>query len=359
MASEDDHLQAFSQASFDRLLGRFPSLAPRDLLQIGKLIYAQAQSPHARGFVNTTCILTAKPMSQSLLSSLYTCLRSSMNSKKSMRFDLLGGVFGFFERLLSGTDTVQEEADPKFVAFLVELIVTLPFQTSDEVSMLLLKIQSLFPLAEECRAGASLLDCTFVCLHGLSAALSFLLRSFPSLNPASLQEDPSLATTTATSGSNSTGSSRSLTRVPLMFTWRRPDLPASPEALEELISGQIPVSELLMKISNAASSQRAKKQRDMIDADEDVDDEEVEMQLESEDDCESEDGGASSEEFEAMLMEHESQKQQGGTAKPNKKESSAIAKAKKSAKAKKTFKATHSNSKKQSAAKKVLNKSKP
>ena len=295
MASADAHLQAFSQASFERLMGRFPSLAPRDLLQISRLIWNT--QPQARGFINSPCPLTGKPQSQSLLSALYTCLRSAAG-KKTAKLDLLSGMFGFFERLMTDSSTT-EAVGPEYIAFLVEVLVTLPFQGVDEVSLLLMKIQSLFPLAEELLSGAAseaVINGAYVALHGFSAALGFLLRCFPSINATCLQEDQSSAPATNT---------RSLTRVAQLFTWKHPLLPVNAEALDQLISQQTPIAELLIK---AASSAQRNKKRALDEADVEAEEEEIQL----EDDCEEgeddEDGGASSEEFEAMLMNFNSQK---------------------------------------------------
>ncbi len=300
MAAEDAHLRAFSQASFDRLLGRFPSLAPRDLLQISKLIWNT--QPQARGFTNGPCILTSQSQSQSLLSVLYSRLRAS-NQKKSMKHDLLSGLFGFFERLMTSSVEANEESrDPHYIAFLVELIVTLPFQSNDEVSLLLMKIQSLFPLAEDVLGRSDLIDGVFVALHGFTASLSFLLRSFPGINAGCLQQEE--ASSALTNG-------RSLTRTPLLFNWKHPQLPSSIEALEQLISGQTPISELLIKVASAAQKQKKRAMQMVVEeAEEEAANEEIQL----EDDCEHEDddndGGASSEEFEAMLNSFNSQQQQ-------------------------------------------------
>lgn len=278
-------LEHFSQLSFDRLMTRFPSLLPRDLTNIARLQFSSL----AEG----ACGFLADDTSR--LAELYTCLQK--RNRKEKRLELLGALMASIEKYFTGEDSFGDVENAKFLKFLIEAIVTLPLTGSDEVRLLLARIQSLFAMAEDIKSAEW--NDLFGILQVLSAAIVYLIKSYPSINDIS-EED-----STTTSATTSTTTMKSVTRIVFKFEYKLNETAADEATIKEYLNTRPPLHQLFSQMKRKPVQNSSAKS--LFEEEE----EELELPELIEDDSEleeDEEGGSSSEEFEAMLKEFDSQR---------------------------------------------------
>ena len=186
--SENDHIQAYSRSSYDRLLTRTPSLVGKDLLMPSKLLFSQSskQSPSFS--------------SQSRLSFYYSSLKVS-GGKNSIKFviESLNGVFTLFESIISISRKDQDEEEvmdlstkysnnDDYIKFLIEIVFTLPFTNSEEVLHCLQRIQGIFSMSSDW-INEKRIKSQFLLLQGLSYSVNYLIKSYPQIVGMSIDQE--------------------------------------------------------------------------------------------------------------------------------------------------------------------------
>lgn len=183
--SENEHIQAYSCSSYERLTTRFPTMIGKDMLTPSKLLFQQLaltlKSPEIDGFTTTNGSIT--PCSR--LSFFYSSLKGK-NGKSGI--EALNGVFSSLEEVITRTSEssciVEDEC--KFIPFLIGLIITLPFSSSDEVLVCLQKIQSIFSMSFDWIVSQDFIKEQFILLQGLSYGINYLIKSYPQISNGSL-----------------------------------------------------------------------------------------------------------------------------------------------------------------------------
>lgn len=265
--SENDHIQAFSRNSYERLLTRFPSMISKDLLLAGKLLYRQ-------------CPTTASAQNQSKLSFYYTSLRGKTGK---VGIEALSGIFNYFESIITRTENCNDSNGISFIKFLIELIVTLPFSNSEEVLNVLQRIQGIFSMSSDwINNDEQHIEEKFTLLKGLSYSVNYLIKSYPQV----------VGMTMATEDEEETVNiyAKLVQRVPVTFEFplTESSASASVEFVQNFIANQISIPNLL----NQQNPLRKRKNLENVPAEDDedfdvtnflIDDEEI-SESESEDD---------------------------------------------------------------------------
>ena len=209
--SDNDHIRSYSRNSYERLLTRFPSMMSKDLLTPIKLLYRQLITGQGVGVLKAggegvlasgvalnpatlatlaTPVTLATPLPpatpaattdkfSSRLSFYYSSLRGKTGK---VGIEALNGVFSWFEEIISSKNEVSID----FINFIIEIIFTLPFSSSEEVLNCLQKIQVIFSdFNEFCEFGDfgdfDDLKLKFIILNGFSYSLNYLIKSYPQI----------------------------------------------------------------------------------------------------------------------------------------------------------------------------------
>lgn len=280
--SENDHIQAYSRSSYDRLLTRFPSLISKDLLTPGKLLYRQLKKSldiSASGCCGYTSGTNSTTTSR--LSFYYSSLRGKTGK---LGIEALNGVFSWFESVITGK--VVESVDlVGFNDFLIELIVTLPFSNSGEVLNCLQRIQGIFSMSVDCEEDDCIVQ-KYSLLQGLSVSVNFLIKSYPQIQGMTIEEGEE-----ATMNPTTTKSLQRITTIPFDLS-RIHDENVTIELLQEFVSKQASIPFLLSNTSSTNTGNKKRSSKAQLEHDDEdfdvtnflVDDEEISESESDEDD---------------------------------------------------------------------------
>lgn len=295
--SENDHIQAYSRSSFERISLRFPSMVSKDLLLPSKLLYRQLKKEKpadeiVEGFISSS---STSNHIVSRLSSFYSHIRGK-NGKGGI--EPLTVIFNYFEEIITSKQSFEDkillntEDLDGFIKFILELVCTLPFSNSEELLWCLQRIQGIFSMSSDWITEDSTNDDTLMkekysLLKGLSYSVTFLLKSYPQIMGMSIEESAVI--------SDSNNACKSVQRAQsIQFTF--PEIGEEEitfELIYNLISGQASIPILLLQEPKSFGKRRQNNLKSTIKNEEIedditeflVDDEEIsESESETEDD---------------------------------------------------------------------------